>query len=71
MEYETTEVQLKQFFGMGEVKRVYFDGFRNNSHEGSATIQFTTKNSAKQALLKDGSTFNNRKIFVLLNRDDS
>merc|ERR1712000_92679 len=70
MEYETTEMQLKQFFGIQEVKRVFFDGFRINSHDGSALIQFTTKNAAKQALLKDGATFNNRKVFVYLNRDE-
>jgi len=49
---------------MQEVKRVFFEGFSHNSHNGSASIQFTTKNAAKQALLKDGANFNNRKIYV-------
>jgi hypothetical protein len=62
LEYDTKEHDLKQFFGIGEVKRVLFDGFRNNQHDGSAIIQFTTKNAAKQALLKDGEKMNNRKI---------
>jgi hypothetical protein len=62
MPYDTNEIELKQFFGMSEVKKIMFEGYNRNMHNGSALVQFTTKNAAKQALLKDQALFNNRQI---------
>ena len=67
LSYDTTEAQLKDFFG--DVKEVRVVSEPDGKSKGFAYVDFNSLDALKAALTSDGTTLQGRKIRVDVNKD--